>query len=181
MTRFLSGPASVRHAAGLIALSTTIVVICSGILMRVLDHSEYPTIGRGVWWAMQTVTTVGYGDVTPAHTSGRIIAAFVMLWGIASVTIVVAAVTSSFIARAEREHGREEQTEEERIHARFDGYGRHGGSVRPRRGQAHGAVGPTGHRGEARRRRAAVRAALAAGERGSPGRIRQDDAALQLG
>jgi hypothetical protein len=120
MSRFLSGPASVRNAAGLIALSTTIVVVCSGILMRVLDHSEYPTVGRGVWWAMQTVTTVGYGDVTPAHTAGRIIAAFVMLWGIASVSIVVAAVTSSFVARAAREHEREEQTEEERIHARFD-------------------------------------------------------------
>jgi voltage-gated potassium channel Kch len=120
MSRFLAGPASVRHAAGLIALSTTIVVVGSGVLIRVLDHSEYPSIGRGVWWAMQTVTTVGYGDVTPAHTSGRIIAAFVMLWGIASVAIVVAAVTSSFVARATRERAQDEQSAEDRIHARFD-------------------------------------------------------------
>lgn len=109
-----------RHAAGLIALSTTIVVVGSGVLMRVLDRSEYPSIGRGVWWAMQTVTTVGYGDVTPAHTSGRIVAVFVMLWGIASVSIVVAAVTSSFVARATRERAKEEQTAEERMHGRFD-------------------------------------------------------------
>ena len=33
--------------------------------MRLLDPSEYPSIGRGLWWAIQTVTTVGYGDVTP--------------------------------------------------------------------------------------------------------------------
>ena len=120
MSRFLAGPASVRNAAGLIALSTTIVVVGSGVLMRVLDRSEYPTIGRGVWWAMQTVTTVGYGDVTPAHTSGRIVAVVVMLWGIAAVSIVVAAITSTFVARATREHQQDEQTEEERIHARFD-------------------------------------------------------------
>jgi voltage-gated potassium channel Kch len=123
MSRFLAGPASVRHAAGLIALSTTLVVIGSGVLMRVLDRSEYPSIGRGVWWAMQTVTTVGYGDVTPAHTSGRIIAAFVMLWGIASVSIVVAAVTSSFVARATRERAQDEQSAEDRLLARLDELG----------------------------------------------------------
>ena len=120
MSRFLSEPASVRNAAALIALSTTLVVIGSGILMRLLDRTEYPTIGRGVWWAMQTITTVGYGDVTPAHTSGRIVAVVVMLWGIAFVSIIVAAVTSTFVARATREHQQDEQTAEARIQARFD-------------------------------------------------------------
>jgi len=38
--------------------------------------------------------------VTPAHTSGRIVAVAVMLWGIAFVAIVVAAITSTFVARA---------------------------------------------------------------------------------
>ena len=53
----------------------------------------------GGWWALQTVTTVGYGDVTPARTSGRIVAAFVMLQGIAFLAILVAAITSTFVAR----------------------------------------------------------------------------------
>jgi voltage-gated potassium channel len=44
------------------------VVIVGGILMRVLDHDEYSNIWVGMWWALQTVTTVGYGDVTPQHT-----------------------------------------------------------------------------------------------------------------
>ena len=109
-----------RNAAALIALSTVLVVVGSGVLMRLLDRSEYPTIGRGLWWAMQTITTVGYGDVTPAQTSGRIVAVVVMLWGIAFVSIIVAAVTSTFVARATREHQQEEQTAEERIQARFD-------------------------------------------------------------
>jgi voltage-gated potassium channel Kch len=120
MSRFLSEPASVRNAAALISLSTVLVVAGSGVLMRLLDRSEYPTIGRGLWWAMQTVTTVGYGDVTPEHTSGRIVAVVVMLWGIAFVAIIVAAVTSTFVARATREHQQEEQTAEDQIHARFD-------------------------------------------------------------
>jgi voltage-gated potassium channel len=84
----------VRNAAALIALSTVLVVVGSGVLMRLIDRSEYPTIGRGLWWAMQTVTTVGYGDVTPEHTSGRI------------------------VARATRERMQDEQTSDEEIHAR---------------------------------------------------------------
>ena len=68
--------------------------------MRVLDHREYPNIFIGMWWAIQTVTTVGYGDVTPKAVAGRIVAAVVMLEGIAFVAIVTAAVTSTFVARA---------------------------------------------------------------------------------
>ena len=124
MTRFLSEPVSVRNAVNVIVVATATVVVGSGVLMRVLDHSEYPNIWRGMWWALQTVTTVGYGDVTPTHPSGRIVAAFVMLEAIAFVTITVAAITSTFVARAERERdeaeAEQEESEEERINARFD-------------------------------------------------------------
>ena len=72
MSRFLREPASVRNAAGVIVMATALVVAIGGVLMRVLDYSEYPNIWRGLWWAMQTVTTVGYGDVTPAKTNDRV-------------------------------------------------------------------------------------------------------------
>ena len=60
-------------------------------------------IGRALWWSVQTVTTVGYGDVTPRFASGRIVAAAVMLWGVAFLAILTAAITSTFVARAARE------------------------------------------------------------------------------
>jgi voltage-gated potassium channel Kch len=105
MTRFLREPPSVRRAAGVIVTVTAAVVVGGGVLMRVFDHTEYSNIWVGMWWALQTVTTVGYGDVTPTHPSGRIIAAFVMLEGIAFVTIVIAAITSTFVARAAKDRG----------------------------------------------------------------------------
>jgi voltage-gated potassium channel len=124
MTRFLREPVSVRNAANMIVTATALVVVGGGVLMRLLDHDEYPNIWRGMWWAMQTVTTVGYGDVTPTHPSGRIVAAFVMLEGLAFLAILVAAITSTFVARATRERERaeadEEDRDEERIEARFD-------------------------------------------------------------
>ncbi len=100
MARFLRNPVSVRGAAGVIVSTTALIVLASGLLMRVLDHREYPNIFIGMWWAIQTVTTVGYGDVTPKAVAGRIVAAAVMLEGIAFVAIVTAAVTSTFVARA---------------------------------------------------------------------------------
>jgi len=79
----------------------------------------------GMWWAIQTVTTVGYGDVTPMHWTGRVVATLVMLEGIAFLTVIIAAVTSTFVARAEAERdaaeAAEDEKEEDRLAARLDG------------------------------------------------------------
>src|SRR4051812_47650885 len=128
MSRVLQEPPSVRKACGVIVSATAIVVVGSGLLMRLLDPSEYPNIWRGMWWALQTVTTVGYGDVTPTHRSGRIVGAFVMLEGIALVAIITAAITSTFVARAAHERALAEDAEdavfEKRMERRLDEFGR---------------------------------------------------------
>jgi voltage-gated potassium channel len=120
MSRFLQAPPSVRTAAGVIVTATAVVVVAGGVLMRVLDHEEYSNIWVGMWWALQTVTTVGYGDVTPRNPSGRIVAAFVMLEGIAFLTIIIAAITSTFVARAEQEREGAEDEAERRIEAKLE-------------------------------------------------------------
>ena len=79
LERFVREPPSVRNAAGVIVLATTVVVVGGGVLISLIDNEEYPDIGIGMWWALQTVTTVGYGDVTPSHVSGRLVGAVVML------------------------------------------------------------------------------------------------------
>lgn len=108
MSTFLREP-SVRTAASVIVVATALVVGAGGVLIWLLDHKEYPNVWLGLWWALQTVTTVGYGDVTPTSVSGRLVGALVMLEGTAIVAIMTAAITSAFISRAERE--RTERTE----------------------------------------------------------------------
>jgi voltage-gated potassium channel Kch len=124
MSRFLRERVTVRGAVGTIVSATFVVVVASGILMRVVDHREYSNVFKGMWWALQTVTTVGYGDVTPQRYSGRLVAAVVMFEGIALLAIVTAAVTSSFVERAQRARQAAEDAaetlEEERLDARFD-------------------------------------------------------------
>jgi len=110
--RPVGAPISVRNALGAIVAGTLSVVITSALAMRALDPSEYKTYGKGLWWAIQTVTTVGYGDVTPVHVSGRIVAAIVMIWGTAYLAILTATITSTFVARAEFEYRRREAASE---------------------------------------------------------------------
>ena len=124
MNRFLREPPSVRTAAGVIVTATTVVVIGGGVLIRLLDHGEYSDIWVGMWWALQTVTTVGYGDVTPKNPSGRIIAGFVMLEGIAFLAVTTAAITSTFVARATKDRDSAQAAVEDdaevRIEARLE-------------------------------------------------------------
>jgi voltage-gated potassium channel len=124
MSKFLRQPPSIRAAASVIVTATVIVVVGGGALIRVIDHEEYSNIWIGIWWALQTVTTVGYGDVTPKNVSGRLVGALVMLEGIAFVAIITAAITSTFVARAERERalaeGRDEESRVAHLAARFD-------------------------------------------------------------
>lgn len=120
MTRFLSEPPSVRTAAGVIVTATTVVVVAGGVFMRLLDHGEYSNVWVGMWWALQTVTTVGYGDVTPKNPSGRIVAILVMLQGIAFLAITTAAITSTFVARASKERERAQAADEDDAEVRIE-------------------------------------------------------------
>jgi voltage-gated potassium channel len=86
----LRTPLSVRKAMAVIVSATLVSVIVGGFLITVVDPEEFPDLGTGLWWALQTVTTVGYGDVTPEHTVGRLVGALIMLEAIAFVAIVIA-------------------------------------------------------------------------------------------
>ena len=111
MSKFLREPPSIRTAASVIVTATALVVVGGGILIRVLDHREYANVWVGMWWSIQTVTTVGYGDVTPKSVAGRLVGALVMLEGIAFLAIVTAAITSTFVARAQSERAQAEDAD----------------------------------------------------------------------
>jgi len=100
--RLTSKTMTARRAGLLIATVTVMVTIAAGVLMWALDHEEFPNIGLGLWWAVQTVTTVGYGDVAPRNEIGRVIATLVMLTGIGFLTVVTASITAVFVESARR-------------------------------------------------------------------------------
>jgi voltage-gated potassium channel len=124
LSKFQREPVSIKNAVAVIVTATTLVVIASGIAMRIFDPHNFPNIWIGMWWSVQTVTTVGYGDITPTDVAGRFVAAIVMLAGIAFVAITTSAITSSFVARAQAERqaaaAKDRNVASDRSEARYD-------------------------------------------------------------
>ena len=103
LDRLIAHAENPRKAAVVIASLTTLITVVAGWLMTFADHDAFPTLGSGLWWAVQTVTTVGYGDHVPTTAGGKSIAALVMLLGIGFVTVITASITGAFVARSRRE------------------------------------------------------------------------------
>lgn len=92
-----------RLAAALIAILWLIAIVVFGILERLVDPDSFASIGEGMWWATQTVTTVGYGDVVPTDTAGRVMASVLMIGGLSFFAVLTGVITSTFVARAQAE------------------------------------------------------------------------------
>lgn len=100
LERWVERAATPRGAAIVIATVTIVITLVSGVFMTVVDRENYPSIGSGLWWAVQTTTTVGYGDNVPTTVAGRLVAVLVMFFGIGFLTIITAAITSTFVTRS---------------------------------------------------------------------------------
>jgi len=82
-------------------LFVLILVTCLGTLMYMVESGRPDTgftdLGTSVYWAIVTMTTVGYGDITPVTAIGRLLSAFVMLLGYTIIAVPTGIVTATFI------------------------------------------------------------------------------------
>jgi voltage-gated potassium channel len=113
----LRKPLTPYRAGQAIALSTLVVTVGAGVGMRLVDASEFDNVWLGLWWAVQTVTTVGYGDIVPHHPGGRIIGAALMLVGIAFLTVITAMITAALVETLRRRY---EVASDARFEAKLD-------------------------------------------------------------
>jgi voltage-gated potassium channel len=92
-----------RQVLPLLIGTTFSLTLIAAILMTLVDHSTFHTLGQGIWWAVQTLTTVGYGDILPQSTAGRVLAGLTMLLGITFIAFLTATVTSTFVSADQRD------------------------------------------------------------------------------
>ena len=71
-------------------------ILLFGYLFYV-SEPDVRNLGDGIWWALVTITTVGYGDITPVTTLGRIVASSLMLLGLGLIATITAIVSAKFI------------------------------------------------------------------------------------
>mgnify|MGYP005746418569 FL=1 len=62
-----------------------------------ISEPEVKNLGDGIWWALVTITTVGYGDITPLTTVGRVVASSLMFLGLGLIATITAIVSAKFI------------------------------------------------------------------------------------
>ena len=90
-----------RVAASVIAVFWLIAIVVFGIIEHLVDPDTFDNVWLGMWWATQTVTTVGYGDVVPVDTAGQLIATILMIGGLSLFAVITGFITSAFVARAQ--------------------------------------------------------------------------------
>ena len=76
--------------------------------VEILSPNSFSSVGDAAWWAATTVTTIGYGDVVPGTSGGRVIAVFVMFASVATVSFATAVITATFVAYQQRRLGYED-------------------------------------------------------------------------
>src|SRR3954463_221001 len=92
-----------RYAAYVIVVFWTVGVLVFGVVERLVDPGTFDNVWLGMWWAIQTVTTVGYGDVVSGSTVGKVIGSLLMLGGLAFFAVVTGTITSAFVAQRQKE------------------------------------------------------------------------------
>ncbi len=85
------------RAVRLIIVVATILALIAATLERLVDPA-FKTFGSACWWAVSTVSTVGYGDILPESALGRWIAAGLMLLGMSLIPILTSVIVSVLIS-----------------------------------------------------------------------------------
>ena len=81
-----------------LAFVTFLIAVAAALTVWLFARGEFNTFGESLWWAAQTVTTVGYGDVIPETPFSKFVAVVVMIVGITTLSLTTAVVTSALMS-----------------------------------------------------------------------------------
>ena len=93
----------IRNSFFQVGMGIFLVMILGGLILRTLETGDIAEGEAPFWWAIVTMTTVGYGDYAPSTSEGRIFAVLVMFAGISLTAMFTAVISSIFVAKRIRE------------------------------------------------------------------------------
>jgi voltage-gated potassium channel len=106
-----------RRVFPYLALVTLALGLLGGFVVTLVDKRDFPTFGDGVWWAIVTLGTVGYGDIVPHTAWGRVVGSLMIVFGVTFIAFLTATVTSEFVSAQEQEARERERRREEAAEA----------------------------------------------------------------
>ena len=116
-----------------------VLVFLAGLIERLVEPDTFTSLGLAYWWAVTTVTTVGYGDIVPESSAGRLVASGLMLVGLGIIPTLTSLVVATFIGKRTAEQqeqldrqGREHAAALERIEAHLARLSEQGGGAQGR-------------------------------------------------
>jgi voltage-gated potassium channel len=110
---------TLRKSLGLIVGVAAVLAIVAAVLERLIDPA-FDTFPQALWFAVTTVSTVGYGDVVPESGAGRFVAAALMLTGLGLIPLLTSVVVATLVAQRSREARDEELRDLSLILERLD-------------------------------------------------------------
>jgi voltage-gated potassium channel Kch len=87
-----------RAIASILTVAVLLVLI-AGALARLVEPEVFTSLGLAYWWAITTVTTVGYGDVVPKDPAGRVVGSLLMLTGLSLIPTLTSVIVSTLISK----------------------------------------------------------------------------------
>lgn len=114
---------SLLRAVSTIIVVAVLLVLVAGLLARIAEPETFDSIGLAYWWAVTTVTTVGYGDVVPETPEGRVVATMLMLTGLALIPTLTSVIVSTLVykmGRSEQERIEQLENEQAAVLARIE-------------------------------------------------------------
>lgn len=110
-----------------------LLVVAAAAAVVILEPSAVGgSFGTAVWWALVTITTVGYGDVSPTSTSARVVAVILMIAGLGLISTLSATIAAFFVGQEQRRHQASFETHVLAALARIEARGKqHSDSLSP--------------------------------------------------
>jgi voltage-gated potassium channel len=107
-----------RHVLTFLIVAIAVLAVVTGVVARLIDRRDFHSFGDGIWWSIVTLGTVGYGDIVPHTTWGRVLGSIVIVCGVTFIAFLTATVTSLFVTVDQKEalakvHALREESEED--------------------------------------------------------------------
>jgi voltage-gated potassium channel len=107
-----------RHVLTFLIVASAVLAVVTGVVARLIDRRDFHSFGDGIWWAIVTLGTVGYGDIVPHTTWGRVLGSIVIVCGVTFIAFLTATVTSLFVTVDQKDalakvHALREESEED--------------------------------------------------------------------